>query len=293
MTYDICLSIAGSDPSGGAGIQADLKTFSALGCYGAAAITAVTVQNTLGVRKSVPIAAEVVGEQVMAVLEDLHPKAVKLGMMVNKGIIHAVSECLRNIRKGENAAGNGSGDVVPASKGGMKRAGRPFVILDPILVSSSGHHLLDADARHALVGELMPLCDLITPNIPELEALTDETDCRKGAMRLMSQTGCPNVLVKGGHMDGAPTDLLFSGPDIHVCDGPRIDTRNTHGTGCTLSSAIAAYVALGQALPEAVRSAKHYVSEALSAGRHVTVGQGCGPMNHFFRPKPLVIEENE
>lgn len=293
MTYDICLSVAGSDPSGGAGIQADLKTFSALGCYGAAAITALTVQNTLGVRRSVPIAAEVVGEQVMAVLEDLHPKAVKLGMMVNKGIIHAVSECLRNIRKGENAAGNGSGNVVPASKAGMKRTGRPFVILDPILVSSSGHHLLDADARHALVGELMPLCDLVTPNIPELEALTHEKDCRKGALRLMSQTGCPNILVKGGHTDGTPTDLLFSGPDIHAYDGPRIDTRNTHGTGCTLSSAIAAYVALGQPLTEAVRNAKLYVSEALSAGRSVTIGQGCGPMNHFFRPKPLVIEENE
>lgn len=292
MKYDICFAIAGSDPSGGAGIQADLKTFSALGCYGAAAITAITVQNTSGLRRSIPVEAQIVGEQISAVLEDLRPNVIKIGMVANSDIIHVIRDNIYSFRKIGYGQTTDHGKCTTLHSVSEKPQ-KTFVVLDPLLRSSSGHELLEPDARKTLIDELMPLCDLITPNLPELQVLTNESDIKKGAHKLMKRTGCANILVKGGHRDGAPTDLLFSGIHEHTYEGCRVQTRNTHGTGCTLSSAIAAYIALGQSLPEAVRRAKKYVSEALSAGRNVTIGQGHGPMNHFFNPNPLVIEENE
>lgn len=265
--YKVCLSVAGSDPSGGAGIQADLKTFSALGCYGATAITAITIQNTTGVARSVPLPAETVREQMAAVMSDLHPDALKIGMTANADIIHAIAQTIREYPVG-------------------------FIVLDPIMVSSSGHRLLDPPATAALVGELMPLCTLVTPNIPELEALTGTKDAVCGASRLLSQTAGQYVLVKGGHLEGQPTDILVSDEHAVSFDGIRIATRNTHGTGCTLSSAIAAQMAIqpDRDLASAVGDAKCYVEAALLAGADMSIGEGHGPMNHFFNPRPTLIE---
>lgn len=274
MTYDICFSIAGSDPSGGAGIQADLKTFSALGCYGAAAITALTVQNTQGVQSSIPVEAQFVKEQIKAVMEDLRPKAIKIGMVANTENILAIRDGLSyNFRYYPQEA-------------------YPFIILDPILVSSSGHLLLEKNSIEALITELMPICNLITPNLPELQALTNETILDNGAYKLIERTGCPNILVKGGHRSKDPIDVLFSPTQKYIYKGERIKTHNTHGTGCTLSSAIAAYIAQGSDLPHAIAHAKQYVTTALRTGQDVTTGHGKGPMNHFFNPKKLIIEEN-
>jgi len=262
--YKICFSIAGSDPSGGAGIQADLKTFAALGCYGAAAITALTVQNTLGVRRSTPIVADIVGEQVEAVLSDLHPQTVKIGMTVSTDIISVLAATLRRYRP-------------------------PFVVLDPVMVSSTGYPLLDRQAVSALTEQLMPLCTLITPNLPELKALTGTDDAIKGGQCLIQQTGCPYVLVKGGHREGQPTDFLISAAETRRYEGTRIDTPNTHGTGCTLSSAIAAYVARGEGIPSAVGAAKKFLEAALKNGADIAMGQGTGSLNHFFNPLPAII----
>lgn len=264
----VCLSLAGSDPSGGAGIQADLKTFAALGCYGAAALTALTVQNSLGVARSVPVAAELVYEQGAAVLDDLRPQAVKIGMTGHAGTIRTLARLLR--------------EYAP-----------PFVVLDPVMVSSSGLRLLEEEAVGTLTRELMPLCTLVTPNLPELEVLTGTRDPEAGARRLRALTGCPNVLAKGGHGQGAPEDVLLTEEGTYRFRGTRIDTPNTHGTGCTLSAAIAAHAALGHALPDAVERAKRYVEQALLAAARLRMGRGCGAVNHFFAPLPLKTESDD
>lgn len=264
-TPPICLSIAGNDPSGGAGIQADLKAFSALGCYGAAVITALTIQNTMGVIQSIPIPAETVYAQAATILEDFTPHTVKIGMTGNADIVRAIAKILRTYRP-------------------------PFVVLDPIIVSSSGRRLLDGNGLAAMHDELMPLCDLITPNIPELQALTNCTSIERGAEDLCRHTGA-KVLVKGGHADGEPEDILFSRTSRRRYVSERIKTRNDHGTGCTLSSAIAAYVARGTELSVAIGAAKDYVTEALRQGAEWNMGHGHGAMNHFFSPEPL-IERN-
>lgn len=263
----VCLSIAGSDPSGGAGIQADLKTFSALGCYGAAAITALTVQDTTGVHRSVAVEAELVYEQAAAVLGDLQPDAVKIGMVANRDTVEAVARLLGRFR--------------PA-----------FVVLDPIILSSSGRRLLDAAGCEALLRELAPLCSLLTPNLPELEMLTGRADTPSAAKLLMEKTGCNHVLAKGGHNAGEPVDMLVGREDTYYYPGIRIHTPNTHGTGCTLSSAIAAFMARGEELPRAVERAKDYVQRGLAAAADLWLGHGHGAINHFYAPSPLLIEEN-
>ncbi len=264
--YRTCLSIAGSDPSGGAGIQADLKTFAALGCYGAAAISALTVQNSLSVRRCVPVNARLVYEQAAAVMEDLKPDAIKIGMLGNASNVRAVGRLL---------------GAYPT----------PFVVLDPILISSSGVRLLSHAAIKVLLTELMPRCTLITPNLPELKALTGETDPLKGAHSLLDMTACPYILVKGGHRKGKPSDILVSKERTWEFTARRVSTLNTHGTGCTLSSAIAAHVARGLSLTESIEAAKKYVGTALRRGANVKCGKGTGAMNHFFKPMPAVIEE--
>lgn len=262
--YPTCLSVAGSDPYGGAGIQADLKTFAALGCYGAAAITALTVQNSCGVKRSVPVDAALVYDQAAAVMEDIHPQALKIGMTANAEIIHALCHLIDDFRP-------------------------PFVVLDPVMVSSSGRQLLDETAIAILSAELLPRCTLVTPNLPELEVLSGKGEAVESARRLITSTGCHNVLVKGGHRNGNPTDLLVDEKNVQTYEGERITTRNTHGTGCTMSSAIAAHVARGYTLKEAVGQAKIYVTNALQSGAEVAVGNGNGAMNHFFSPLPLFI----
>lgn len=258
--YRVCLSIAGSDPSGGAGIQADLKTFSALGCYGAAAVTALTVQSTLGVAQVVPVDAALVGAQVDAVLADLHPAAVKIGQLPTAAVVRAVARSLR---------------ACPPQ----------WVVLDPVMVSSSGRRLMAADAVEALCDDLLPLCSLLTPNRAEAAVLAGRAaTCAEGGAG-------PAVLVTGGDADGLPCDVLYADGLRRELTGRRVLTRNDHGTGCTLSSAVAALLARGLALPDAVVRAKAYVEAALEAGAGVEVGQGRGGMNHFFAPEALIIED--
>lgn len=266
------LSIAGSDSCGGAGIQADIKTVSALGCYASTAITAITVQDTAGVGEVVPVAAEVVGRQVRAVMADLRPQAVKIGMLATADIVLAVSDALRSFPR------------VP-------------VVVDPVVRSSSGQQLLDDDGIRALCNQLFPLATLVTPNIPETERLAGITirqadDCAIAARAIM-QCGAGAVLIKGGHLPGPEKpDLLLrrtpAGTDCQRYSANTIATRNTHGTGCTLSSAIAAYLGRGLSLPAAVGAAKDYTTAAIRAAQDIDIGSGHGPLCHTFSPTPLI-----
>lgn len=264
--YATCLTIAGSDPYGGAGIQADLKTFSALGCYGASAITALTIQNSIGVKRSVPVNAVDVYDQATMVFEDIEIDAVKIGMSVNAEVIEAIAEVLK---------------VYHPS----------IVVLDPVMVSSSGHPLLDEQSIQVLKNKLMPLCTLVTPNLPELYKLSHKSSTIDAAKAVLKETGCKYLLAKGGHLDGEPTDTLINETKIWQFTGKRVKTNNTHGTGCTLSSAIAAFAAHGYELPLAVEKAKEYVQRALQSGANAFIGHGNGSMNHFFNPQSLIADK--
>ncbi len=256
------LSIAGSDPSGGAGIQADLKTFSALGCYGMAAITALTAQNTQGVSGvHVPDSA-FIASQIDAIFADVRVDAVKIGMLGSPEIVDAVAACLRAHK--------------PA-----------HIVLDPVLVATSGHSLGVPGVVEAMRAKLFPLATLITPNLPEaarfagVDMPADEAGLEHLA-RLLADQGARAVLVKGGHLSGASAqDVLFAGGQVSRFSAPRVDTKNTHGTGCTLSSAIAAHLAKGFGLVEAVQLSKDYLTQALRAADALEVGQGHGPVHHF------------
>ena len=278
-SYPIVLSIAGSDSSGGAGIQADLKTFSSLGVYGATAITAITAQNTLGVVSQMALPPQMVREQIIAVMDDLHPSVVKIGMLSNAEIVNAVAEVLSEYK--------------------------PKIILDPVIVSTSGHRLLSVEAQDVIKEKLLPISELVTPNIPEMETLTNmplsSFEEKEKAANYLLSLGAKAVLLKGGHEDGeVKTDILFFRAH-EVCSqliahssqlvSESISTKNVHGTGCTLSSAIAAFLALDYSLEDAVRETKHYITEAIRAGADVKIGHGFGPVNHFFNPKPLFKNE--
>ena len=260
----IALTIAGSDSSGGAGIQADLKTFAALGVYGASVITALTAQNTSGVSGIHDVPADFVTAQIDAVFGDLDVKAVKIGMLAQ----------LRTI------------DAVVAA---LKRWPPQHVVLDPVMVATSGDRLLAADAVAGLRTQLIPLASLITPNLPEAAALLDEpvavgeAAIESQGKRLLAM-GCPAVLIKGGHGQGAESiDYLVRGSGIVALSAPRIATTNTHGTGCSLSSAIAAGLAKGEDMEAAVRHAKAWVSAAIAAADQFSVGHGHGPIHHFHK----------
>ncbi len=257
------LTIAGSDSGGGAGIQADLKTCSALGCYGMSAITALTAQNTQAVREVFPVPAEFVKAQIEAVLDDLGADAVKIGMLNTADIIEAVADAL-------------------------KKYAPPHIVLDPVMVAKSGDPLLKSSAVKALKSSLMPLASLITPNIPEAEVLLaqkiNSSDQMEQAAKDLSKMGASAVLIKGGHgTDELSADcLLCSDGTVHWFKSPRIDSKNTHGTGCTLSSAIASYLAKGEDMISAVSHAKTYISEAILAAREMALGKGHGPVHHFY-----------
>jgi hydroxymethylpyrimidine/phosphomethylpyrimidine kinase len=259
----IALTIAGSDSSGGAGIQADLKTFSALGVYGASAITALTAQNTRGVTAVEPVAAGFVVAQIDAVLGDLEVGAIKTGMLANAEIVEAVAGRL------------------------SATAGLPLVV-DPVMVATSGDVLLTDDAIEAVKRQLIPLASLITPNLPEAARLLGAKQAADDAQaidqaRALLAFGCGAVLLKGGHGTGATAlDILCDPSGIERLVRPRIATPHTHGTGCTLSAAIAAFLAQGVALREAVVRAKDFVWQALQAGRELGVGHGSGPVDHLF-----------
>lgn len=260
----IALTIAGSDSGGGAGIQADLKTFSALGVYGASVLTALTAQNTLGVQGIHDVPPEFVTAQLDSVFGDLAIGAVKIGMLSRPATIDAVVS-------------------------GLRRHDPRNVVLDPVMVATSGDRLISDEAVARLRQELVPLADLITPNLPEAGALLDEppatsADAIIDQGRRLLALGCPAVLVKGGHGDGPEsTDILFTSAGEIVLSAPRHATRNTHGTGCTLSSAIAAKLALGLDLASAAREAKSYLGEAIRAGDRLAIGRGSGPVHHFHR----------
>src|SRR5687767_897359 len=258
----VALSIAGSDPSGGAGIQADLKTFSALGVYGAAAITALTAQDTRGVSAVRDLPPDFVAMQVERVLDDLDVRAVKVGMLSRAAVVSAVAECLEERRS-------------------------PNVVLDRVMISKSGAALLAPEAVEALRSRLIPLAALLTPNLPEaavLLALTArelERDPAE-ACRALLALGARAVVLKGGHAGGEHSDdLYFDGTEIVRLAARRIDTRNTHGTGCTFSAAIAAMLARGESPLEACRAAKRYVTAAIEAARDWHLGHGHGPVHHF------------
>lgn len=259
------LTIAGSDSGGGAGIQADIKTISALGCYASSAITAITVQNTLGVSAVHPVDASVVEAQIEAVLSDIGAGAVKIGMLCNASIVNAVARQLRAFH--------------PAA-----------VVLDPVMVSTSGHPLLAPEAVEALVSRLFPLLTVITPNIPEAELLLGDCHITQSDMlplvaRELSVRYGPSVLLKVGHMEGADmTDYFYDATTEMITPLPatRVDTRNTHGTGCTMSSAFAAMMAKGATLTEAAKGAKAYINDAIVSGARYKIGQGIGPVDHFF-----------
>jgi hydroxymethylpyrimidine/phosphomethylpyrimidine kinase len=260
----IAVTIAGSDSSGGAGIQADLKTFSALGVYGASVIAALTAQNTKGVTAIHDVPAEFIAAQIDAVFSDLAVGAVKVGMLSQTSTIEAVAE-------------------------GLKRQDAKNIVLDPVMVAGSGDRLLRPEAVEALRRALFPLAMLITPNIPEAAALLDmvparnESEMEKQARRLLD-LGARAVLLKGGHGEGAESvDLLVEHKSIMRFAAPRIATRHTHGTGCTLSSAIAAGLAKGSDLNTSVREAKTYVTAAIAAAEGLKIGQGLGPVHHFHR----------
>ncbi len=260
MRVRTALTIAGSDSGGGAGIQGDLKTFSALGVYGAAAITAVTAQNTVAVTRVFDLPADLVADQIEAVVSDIGADAVKVGMLANAEIIRVLAQQVRKHR--------------------LHR-----LVVDPVLVATSGVRLLPEEAIGALRSTLLPLATVITPNVPEAEALTELRiesldDMRQAAEEIVGM-GARSVVLKGGHRDGPAIDVFYDGHVFRELAAPRIRTSSTHGTGCTLSAAIAAFLALGRELPDAVREAKEYLTEALE--HSYPLGHGHGPVNHFYR----------
>jgi hydroxymethylpyrimidine/phosphomethylpyrimidine kinase len=257
------LTIAGSDPSGGAGIQADLKTFAAFGVYGTSAITAVTVQNTLGVDRVAPLEADLVTAQIEAVAGDIAIHATKIGMLANAAIVEAVAAAIDELEL-------------------------PLVVVDPVLVSTSGARLLDDDGLRALRQELLRRARVVTPNIPEAEILSGvriaSLDDAREAARRIQVLGAAAVIVTGGHREGGDVvDLLFDGAGFHECRVPRIDSRQTHGTGCTFASAVAASLALGLTLPEAATRAQRYVAGAIAHA--LAIGHGRGPLDHFWESR--------
>lgn len=260
------LTIAGSDSGGGAGIQADLKTFAALGVFGTSAVTAVTAQNTRGVAAFEMVTTSLVVSQIVAVLDDIGAGAIKTGMLGTAEVVEAVAATLRN------------------------RGASP-VVVDPVMIAKSRHRLLEKDAVAALVRDLIPLAAVLTPNAPEAEALTGrpvstEDEAREAALRL-HDLGARAVVIKGGHLETLDVvDLLFDGRHFHEARGPRHLTRHTHGTGCTFAAAIAAHLALGHALDEAFRLSRAYLDGAI---RHAPgLGHGAGPVDHFWNRRSTV-----
>lgn len=275
-TYPVVLSIAGSDSSGGAGIQADLKTFAALGVYGTTAITAITAQNTIGVHSQLALTPQMVYDQIVAVIEDLHPSFIKIGMLSNADIVIAVAEALSKY---------------PTP-----------IILDPVIVSSTGHRLLSEEAQDVVKQRLLPLSLLVTPNIPEIIALTNHPivtfEDKLQAAKHLFDYGVKAILLKGGHEENdSKNDILFSSSQsgIHhtIFTADTIPTRNTHGTGCTLSAAITAYMARGCSMVEAIAEAKRFITDAIRSGADIEIGHGIGPVNHSFNPQKMMVYEIE
>ncbi|SCY42863.1 bifunctional hydroxymethylpyrimidine kinase/phosphomethylpyrimidine kinase [Alkaliphilus peptidifermentans] len=252
------LTIAGSDSCGGAGIQADLKTFSAHGVYGMSVITAVTAQNTQGVFAVEDISAELIKKQIEAIYDDIKVDAVKIGMVSKIETITTISETLQRYY--------------------VKN-----IVVDPVMISKSGYHLLQPEAKTALINNLLPLATVVTPNLMEAEVITGveikNIENMKKAALLIHKMGPQYILIKGGHLEDEATDLLYDGDDFYYYPSPRIQTKNTHGTGCTLSSAIASNLARGLSINLAIEKAKEYITIAIQ--NSFSIGKGVGPTHHF------------
>jgi len=271
-TYPSVLTIAGFDGSGGAGIQADIKTFSALGCYATSVLTALPVQNTQGVRSIYPIPVKAVAEQLEAIMDDVFPLAIKIGMVHTPALVETIAATLGKYPK------------IP-------------IIFDPVMVATSGHRLIEQQTITTLIEYLFPIAELITPNMDEAAILAGMEVRTLADMHLAGkkilELGCKNILLKGGHQQSAKiTSVLFTekGADFSF-ESEKFVTNNTHGSGCTLSSAIAAYRAQGKELHQAVSLGQQYVYEAIKNGRNVVTGKGNGPLNHFFNPQQLIKNE--
>lgn len=270
--YPSVLTIAGFDGSGGAGIQADIKTTSALGCYSTSVLTALPVQNTQGVRKIYPIPVEAVADQIKAILEDIVPDAIKIGMVHTPQLVETIVTTLAEYKK------------IP-------------IVFDPVMVATSGHRLIEEETIVALTEMLFPIADVITPNMDEAAILADmnvETleDLYAAGIKI-KKLGCKTILLKGGHQETSTITSLFydENEHFHSFETLKFNTSNTHGSGCTLSSAIAAYIAQGKTLYEAVSLGQQYVYHAIENGIDVQTGLGNGPLNHFFNPQKLIKNE--
>lgn len=266
MLYPRVLTIAGSDSGGGAGVQADIKTISANGCYAASAITAITVQNTLGVTAVHPVPVEIITQQIDAVISDIGVDAIKIGMMHSSEVIRGVCAQLdqHQVRN---------------------------VVVDPVMVSTSGHRLIEEEAIASLIADLLPRARVITPNIPEAEILlggvklTRQAELPEAA-RALAEKSHTSVLLKAGHLtEDKLVDIFYDVEDGQLYELPsvRVYTKNTHGTGCTMSSAFASHLALGKSLPEAAAAAKQYINDAIVAGKDYEIGHGFGPVKHFYK----------
>ena len=270
-TYPCVLTIAGSDCSGGAGIQADIKTVSALGAYAASAITAITVQNTCGVSAIHPIPSEYITGQIEAVMSDISPEAVKIGMVYSTETAHLIVESLNRFRP-------------------------RYIVFDPVMISTSGYKLIEDSAIESITREIMPVLTLITPNLYEAEVLSgkeiNSLESMQRAAHELLKYGSEAVLIKGGHLkSNIMYDLLqIKGEQQpHIFKAPHIESNNTHGTGCTLSSAITTFLSLGDPLTKAVEKAKEYVYQCIKSGKDVCIGKGHGPLNHFHSPTAMHI----
>jgi hydroxymethylpyrimidine/phosphomethylpyrimidine kinase len=272
--YPVALTIAGSDSGGGAGIQADLKAFSALGCYGTSVITALTAQNTLGVTGIHSIPPDFVKEQLRAVLTDIRPQAIKIGMVHTPELATAIAEVLQEYKD------------IP-------------VVLDPVMVATSGARLIEEQTTNRIIAELFPLATIITPNLDEAALLANLTisgvEDMYEAGKAILREGTKGLLLKGGHLPGEQiTSLLYlNGVDPKVLISKKVETDNTHGSGCTLSSAIAAFLARSENAEAAVEKASEYVYNAILHGADVATGKGFGPLNHFYNPEKLIKNEME
>ncbi|MCX8534215.1 bifunctional hydroxymethylpyrimidine kinase/phosphomethylpyrimidine kinase [Chryseobacterium luquanense] len=270
--YPSVLTIAGFDGSGGAGIQADIKTISALGCYATSVLTALPVQNTQGVRNIFSIPVEAVSEQIEAILDDVFPDAIKIGMVHTPELVETIVKTLSKYKK------------VP-------------IVFDPVMVATSGHRLIEEKTIGVIIQKLFPISDIITPNMDEAAILANREvktlDDMKIAGERIKELGCKNILLKGGHLETEMITSLFynNQNSCKTFEWVKTETNNTHGSGCTLSSAIASFIAQGNEMDKAVALAQKYVSDAIYYGSNVQTGKGNGPLNHFFNPQKLIKNE--
>jgi hydroxymethylpyrimidine/phosphomethylpyrimidine kinase len=269
-TYPVVLTIAGSDSGGGAGIQADLKTISALGAFGTSAITAVTAQNTLGIKAVHSIPLDILEGQIDAVMNDFPVKAIKIGMVDQPEVVSVIVNAILRHKP-------------------------PHVVVDPVMIATSGDILIHDYAIEKMKKELFCCADIITPNLSEASILLGRMinnikEMELAARSLSSSFGCKSVLIKGGHLQSSTmTDVLWTVQEekTYTFSSKKVDTKNLHGTGCSLSSAIATFLAFGESIPQAVQHAKDYITSAIEAGKDIEIGQGHGPVNHFYEPKKL------